>query len=139
VDDIISQDGWGIREFHGVEDASWESVPLADYQNHLTYVKSKKDAALLWVDTPSNIIGYRRARASCAPTVQDYTLKFLPLGAECQSQVRPLDIVITVHDGAMNTVNVMQNGVTLAATPLGAGKFVIKLDPSRGDATVTTR
>jgi len=53
--------------------------------------------------------------------------------------MRPLDVVITVHQGPMNALDVVQNGMTLPATSLGGGSFVVRLDPSLGDASVLAR
>jgi hypothetical protein len=84
VDDAISKGGWAIREFHGVQDASWETVPTTDYEAHLDYIKEKSHAAELWVDTPSTVGHYRFARQYCGtPTVDGALLGFPAPSAQC--------------------------------------------------------
>ncbi len=66
VDDAVSKGGWALRTFHGVEDTSWEQIPLLRYQGHLDYVKSLVDKGDLWVAGASDIIRYGMSRRSCA-------------------------------------------------------------------------
>ncbi|MEM7160498.1 MAG: polysaccharide deacetylase family protein [Myxococcota bacterium] len=63
VDDAIANQGWAVREFHGVADQSWESIPLPQYRAHLDNVAERVREGSLWVATPSAVLRWRRHRA----------------------------------------------------------------------------
>ena len=55
VDEAFSTKGWSVREVHGIDPddkamGGWEMVPIANYQAHLDYVKTKVDSGDLWVE-----------------------------------------------------------------------------------------
>ncbi|NTS76653.1 polysaccharide deacetylase family protein [Catenovulum sp. SM1970] len=70
LDDTIASGGFGLQYFHGVNDGSYHSVPLADYQTFLDYLKTKVDNGEVWLDTPENIIKYRNLRDECQAEVK---------------------------------------------------------------------
>ncbi|HWZ88217.1 MAG TPA: polysaccharide deacetylase family protein [Polyangiaceae bacterium] len=132
VDDAISQQGWAIRELHGVADASWEPIPLADYQAHLDYVKAKVDEGALWVDTPSTVGHYRFARQYCGvPSVNGAELRFPPPSSQCTANATALSVIVdTEIDTA--TLNASQNGNALPTQRLAANRFLVDVDPTLG-------
>lgn len=132
VDDAIAKGGWAIREFHGVGDGSWEAVPTPDYEAHLDYIKDKKDAGELWVDTPSRVQHYRFARDSCAmPKVEGAVLSYGVPTEQCKANAIPLSFVITTE---LDTpvLNAVQGGKTLPSKRLGEKRFLVDADPTLG-------
>ncbi len=134
VDDAIAQGGWAIREVHGVGDG-WEGVPTDVYTAHLTYIKSKVTAGDLWVDVPTEIIKYRRARDYCAPTVTDSTASFGTPSSDCTKYLTPLTLIIKPTDGSdPASLTATQGATPLTVTKIGMGTFQIDgVDPSSGD------
>jgi peptidoglycan/xylan/chitin deacetylase (PgdA/CDA1 family) len=135
VDDAIAQGGWAIREFHGVDDG-WEPVPSSVYGAHLDYVKDKASAGELWVENPTPIIRYRRARQHCTSTVTDHTLSFGSPSAACLKYAVPLSFTLTVNDTDPPALSATQGGSSLTVTKTGPGTFQVELDPTGGDVLV---
>ena len=136
VDDAISKGGWAIREFHGVQDTSWEMVPTPDYNAHLDYIKAKVDAGELWVDTPSTVGHYRFARQFCGtPTVDGAALSFGEPSAQCAANATQLSVIVqTELDSAV--LNATQAGKTVVAQRLGEKRFLVNVDPTLGRAVL---
>ena len=132
VDAAISQGGWAIRELHGIADMSWEPIPVADYQAHLDYVKSKVDDGSLWVDTPSVVGHYRFARQYCsAPTVNGAELSFAAPSSQCKANASVLTFIVdTEIDSA--TLTATQAGQTLPTQRLAAKHYLVDADPTLG-------
>lgn len=145
VDAAIANGGWANRTMHGVNDASWNSVPLAQYTAHLDYIKTKVDARLLWVATPSQILKYSKAREACKPSLSNETrgsvIQFASNDAECVKFATPLTLMIAgerkVAIQAGKPVPSLQSKVIyvngLAAAQ--AQTFLITVDPLAGPVT----
>lgn len=132
VDDAISKGGWAIREFHGVQDTSWESVPTVDYEAHLDYIKAKADAGELWVDAPSRVQHYRFAREFCAmPKVEGGVLGFVAPTEQCKANAIPLSFIVTTEVDTP-TLEATQAGEVLPSKRLGEKRFLIDADPTLG-------
>jgi len=69
VDLAIAEGKWGVREVHGVNDASYASIPLANYRNHCDYIKSKIEAGVLWNANASEVTTYLMQARAFVPTV----------------------------------------------------------------------
>jgi len=139
IDDVIAAGGWGLREMHGVGDTTWETVPTQNYKDHLAYVRSKVDAGLLWVDTPTTILKYHRARAACAPTARDGMLSFASASADCGKFAEPFDVVIDVASGSANSLTVTQSGVAIPGKSMSPSRFLVTVDPTKGDGRILTQ
>ena len=136
VDDAITKGGWAIREFHGVQDASWETVPTADYEAHLDYIKAKVDAGELWVDTPSKVGHYRFARQYCGlPSVMGGALEFASPSAECLANATPLSVIVQTELDTP-TMSATQAGKEVPSKRLAEKRFLVDIDPSQGRAIV---
>jgi hypothetical protein len=132
VDDAISKGGWAIREFHGVQDMSWETVPTADYEAHLDYIKHKSDAGQLWVDTPSTVGHYRFARQYCGlPEVEGGALRFVAPTAQCLSNATALSVLIQTEEDTP-VLSATQAGKDMPSKRLAERHFLVDLDPSKG-------
>ncbi|SMC16199.1 Carbohydrate binding domain-containing protein [Andreprevotia lacus DSM 23236] len=137
VDAAIAQGGWATRTMHGVSDNAtdgYEPVPVARYKAHLDYVKSKVDAGLLWVATPSSVIRYRFARDYCAPALSSNggQVDFPATDANCVKYATPLSLEFTV---AGNSVTLSQAGKVLTAKSLGNSVYRVDVLPTAGSVT----
>ena len=136
VDDAIAKGGWAVRELHGIQDSSWQSIPLADYLAHLDYIKAKQDEGALWVDTPTAVNHYRFARQFCgAPTVLGNALSFSMPSAQCTANATALSVLVTTAVDAP-VLSATQNGVPVASKRLGANRFVVDVHPMLGAVTL---
>ncbi|XZG71194.1 carbohydrate-binding protein [Chitinibacteraceae bacterium HSL-7] len=134
VDAAIAQGGWAVRTLHGVEDTSWESVPLARYTAHLDYVKTKVDSGELWMAPPTSVIRYRMTREHCAPTLSadQKQVTFAAQDATCLKYATPVSVRLSV---AGAEPSVWQNGQKLAAT-VKDGMLEVSADPLAGPLSV---
>jgi hypothetical protein len=137
VDAAIASGGWAVREFHGIEDSSWNSIPLADYQAHLDYLKGLVDVGTLWVATPSDVVRYRFARENCGvPAVTGASIEFSAPSADCTRFATALSVVVRTEID-VPALEVSQNGATAIALKLGPSEFALDIDPIAGSAAVT--
>lgn len=136
VDAAINAGGWATRTAHGVNDSSWETIPLARYTGHLDYVKSKVDAGLLWVATPSQVIRYRNARQYCLPVLNGTLngVTFNTSAAECQKYRSNITLQLNPIN-ATAPLTVTQAGKTLTAVKKN-GQFLVDVDPFAGPLTL---
>jgi stringent starvation protein B len=68
VSTTIAAGGYAIREFHGIDDASWGVMTRTNYENHLNFVKAQMDAKNLWSATASEVITYKMQRDAYQPS-----------------------------------------------------------------------
>jgi hypothetical protein len=119
---------------HGVNDESWEPVPLAEYVAHLDYVKAKVDSGELWMETPSLIIKYRRARDLCGlPEADGDLLRFTGQLEACSGYATPLSVVVSTQEDP-STLVAWQGDTALAWRKLGPRRFSVDVHPLLGDA-----
>jgi peptidoglycan/xylan/chitin deacetylase (PgdA/CDA1 family) len=143
VEDAIAGKGWAIRALTGFLDDrnAFQPMSLADYTAHLDHVRAKVDAGLLWVEGPTPVLKYRWAREKCAaPVVMGgNTLHFAEPSADCRTYATTLSyLVATADQSDPATLGVTQATGTVAARKLGPGRFVVDVDPTRGDAVLQT-
>lgn len=131
VDDAIAKGGWALRELHGVEDESWQAVPLADYRRHLDYLASLVQARALWVAGPTEVIRYRRAVRACgSPTVSRGSLSFPNAGTECAAAGSGLSVVLRAK--GLARMRARQGEVELPVTSLAPDLFLVDVAPLGG-------
>ncbi len=137
VDDAVASGSWAVRELHGVEDASWEPVPVAQYQAHLDHVKTLVDANQVWMEGPTTIIKYQRSVQLCgAPAVSASKLTFPSAGPDCARYSTPISVVVrTQVDVAM--LLAVQAGQSLVTKKLGPMQFLIDVAPAGGDVELS--
>jgi chitodextrinase/peptidoglycan/xylan/chitin deacetylase (PgdA/CDA1 family) len=141
VDAAINQGGWATRTMHGVNDGSWMSVPLAQYNKHLDYVKAKADAGLLWVAGPSSVIKYTYARDFCKATLTTThvsSVSFDTSAPECKKFATP----ITLQLYALSTsskLSARQKGKALNLLAGPANSYFVNVDPLAGAVTFSAQ
>ena len=151
VDESIAAHGWGVREFHGltpIDKDGWEAVSVADYRAHLDYIVAKGQSGALWVEGPSPILAYQRARdphRCAAPTITSTgsgagaTLHFPPQSTQpdCANDGTLVSYRIATTDGSdVPNLRIKQGDRELPAKRISAGHFVVDAAPSRGDAVL---
>jgi Polysaccharide deacetylase/Secretion system C-terminal sorting domain/PA14 domain len=62
VTDAINTQGYAIRELHGVSDASWGMITVANYRAHLNFVHQQMLAKKIWSGTLSEVVTYKMQR-----------------------------------------------------------------------------
>lgn len=120
LDAGISKQGWAVMTMHGVNDSSWNSVPLQQYTKHLDYVKAKVDAGVLWVAGPSEVLKYTYAREACKPILNaaQTVLTFDTSAADCVKNATPLTLKIS-KPAAVGQLYIEQAGQAITIKPLG--------------------
>jgi hypothetical protein len=141
VHNAIERNGFAIREFHGVstmdvppEDGSegFGPVPLRTYEAHLDFLVKAWKANLVWTSTPSTIVRYRQARRACTASVAGSTIVFGAPGAVCTRYATPISVIVrTAND--VPGLSALQQGAPVMVRKLGAGRFSVTADPTRGN------
>ena len=135
VDAAIAEGGWAVREFHGVEDSSWESVPLPEYTAHLDYVVDRIDAGELWLAPPTEVVHYRFAREACAPTAVGNTVQLDAPAPGCLDHPSLLTLRLSIPD-ATGEVTAEQDGQPRPVVDLGANEYLVDLANTGGPLTL---
>ena len=127
----IDAGGYALREFHDVHDVtnnapSWGSMKLADYTNHLDYVKLQIDNGNLWSATASEVITYKMQRDAyqsevvyTAATGQVNVNFSLKQGASINTSVLKTPVTVNVNLSTLpitNTYTVTQNNESVDFT-----------------------
>ena len=131
----LHQQGWGMRVFHSVADNYYESVPLADFQQHLDQVQSLSNSGQLWLANASDVLKYRFTREYCplkpAQTVAQGTLlSFDNASAGCRKYATPITLEFS---NASRPLEVLQAGKALPLTTVAAGVYRVSVDPLAGN------
>ncbi|NTS76652.1 polysaccharide deacetylase family protein [Catenovulum sp. SM1970] len=114
LDETIAQGGFGLQYFHGVNDNSYHSVPLADYQTFLDYLKVKVDNNEVWLDTPENIIKYLTVKDNCQAEITaipfGYVIDFdTNINRGCHTGDLPLTLNMKVHKKVAKITSLNEN------------------------------
>jgi hypothetical protein len=136
VDRAVASGGWALREMHGVGDGSWGNVSQSMWTSHLDYVVSLRNAGKVWMAGPSTVIKYKHIRqgACGAPQLAGNTLTFSGrASATCARYATVVSVVLQ----SSTSVSATQGGTALEVLSKGAGRWIVNLDPTRGDVTIT--
>ena len=130
VDDTLELGGWGVRECHGVEDGSWEPVPLAEYRAHLDHVRAKVHERLLWMAPPSTVLRYQLARSRCgAPLIAEHRVS-IAADEACLKLATPLTLALQVAGDSPRIV--VHSEELELPTRLGpSGEWLVDIKPGQ--------
>jgi len=130
ADQAVSAGSFVFVNLHGIADASYEPVPLNTWVAHLDHLKTLVDSYDLWVDNPTEIVKYNRAKALCGtPTLNGNVLTFTGAQAGCDKYVTGLTIKLSVESGVAD-LNPSQDGKSLSTRRLSANTLLInEVDP----------
>jgi peptidoglycan/xylan/chitin deacetylase (PgdA/CDA1 family) len=130
--------GWAVREFHTVvgegqqaEPAWFGPIPISTYERHLDFLVEARRRNLLWIDTPSTVLDYRRARAACRATVDGPRIVFDASHPDCRRYATPLSVVVST-DAALPGLAAKQGRGAVDVRKLGPGVFSVTADPTGG-------
>lgn len=141
----IDNAGWAIRELHGVQDASWGSVPVGDYRSHMDFCKSKQDIGDLWCATTSEVISYQTQRKSYTLSVSsnipsgEITIDFVNNNPDLKTalQICPLTLNVDV-DGMAGIFEVFQNGTQITDVSRVGDIITFNADAEGGTVILTS-
>ena len=125
VDQAVTAGGYTIREFHGIEDGSWAAMTVANYTDHLNYVKTQMDNGNIWSATTTEAITYKIQRDAFQPVASrsnltgDITVSFNTLKTIDPSVLRtPVTVNVNLN-GITGNFNVTQIGTPIPSTRTG--------------------
>lgn len=126
----VASGAFAFRNLHGIADESFETVPLAQWHEHLDYIKILSDRYDLWVDTPTAIVRYSRSKALCGiPVIENGVLTFVGALPGCEEYVTGLTVNV-IFDDELTGLSPMQNNVTLDTRELTSNSWLIEnVDP----------
>src|SRR6185436_8580635 len=125
ITDAIAAGGWANQETHGVQDGSWETFPLADYQAHLDFVKQHVDNGDLWNATPTRVVRYIMSyNGSGAAQVSGNVLSF-PSANILDRYDSPISVALT-YANPPSSLTATQGTQALPVTKTAGGKFIIE-------------
>ncbi len=126
VDQAISSGRYAVREFHGVGDGSWSALSVADYTNHLNYVKAKIDSGFLWSATATEAIYYKMLRdayqtqTTYSSATGDITVNFNNIQTiDAKILSNPITLNISLN-GLTGNYYLTQNNATIPSTRSGS-------------------
>ena len=134
----IERGGWALREFHSVmpegadpSQHGFGPIDLTSYRKHLAFLRDAWDKGLLWTAPPSTIVRYRHARTACTASVSGDMITFDTSSAECTKYATPISVIVTTATDVPR-VDGTQGGAPVVSRKLGANRFSITADPTKG-------
>lgn len=141
INTAISDGKWCQCMFHGVEDDSYDSAPLEDFQAHLDFCKSKVDAGDLWMAPVEPVIQYIKVRENLTAAVDhsntDSMVITLTVGGSLDSALyaTPITFIIETPSGYSN-IGVVQNDVQVTHEEISDNTIHVHANPFNGELTV---
>jgi hypothetical protein len=142
VDQAIAAGGYAMREFHGIADGSWGAMTVANYTNHLDYVRTQMNNGNLWSATATEAITYKMQRDAYQPnavysaTNSTITVSFASLKTIDPSVLRtPITLNISLN-GIVGNFNVSQNGAAIPSVKTG-NIVAVNVYPHQGNIVLT--
>lgn len=135
LDAAVAQGGWAVRELHGVQDASWESVPRDCYTRHLDDVVALATAGELWMAPPAEVIRYRVLRdlvtLELVPGRLHVSLPAVLPDMLARDAGTRITAILRRPEGVSLPTAWQQDG-EVAVRALDAQRFCVDLDPFAG-------
>ncbi len=141
VDLAIAQQKWGMRELHGVGDASWGSVPVVNYRAHLDYVRSKMLTNDIWMATATEVTTYKMQAQNFIPTTT-YSAPNQEIRITWNSPAIDLtdlrsNVTLNVNlDGLTGYTYIYQNNVQITQYTVASGVLSFNVFPHQGEITI---
>ncbi|MEY4934068.1 MAG: hypothetical protein RIS64_427 [Bacteroidota bacterium] len=144
VQTAVSAGGYAMREVHGVGDASWASVSVADYRAHLDFVKGHIAAGNLWSATASEAITYKIQKDTYTPSVvYNATAKTLTIHFAGTSTIHsnlfktPLTINLSLNGLVLNGNLTVKQGTETLNAKVNATQIVVNAYPHKGSIIIS--
>lgn len=141
VDMAIAQQKWGMRELHGVGDASWGSVSVVNYRAHLNYVRSKMLTNDIWMATATEVTTYKMQTQHFIPTTS-YSSLNQEIKITWNTPAIDLtdlrsNVTINVNlDGLTGYTYIYQNNVRITQYTLTSGLLSFNAFPHQGEIKI---
>ncbi len=147
LDDVVQAGGWGMREFHGVNDPSWGVVSETDYRTFINAMKTYVDNNELWAATVSQVISYIKQRQIYTPSAS-FTNQIISVDFSNSNNfnmdeylgARTYTSPVTVRVDASNHPNnytITQNGVEITDYIKNGNIYLINIYPDKGSITMS--
>jgi len=138
LDAAEASGGWALRELHGIDGDLWGAIPAADYLAHLDDVAARIGRGTIWMDTPTQVVRYRHARAACGlPTVSGSALTYEAQG-ECLTFATTVTLRVLVESDPGGVV-AEQDGVVMPSRKVGGGEFYVDMAVDGGALVLAER
>src|SRR3989339_285890 len=136
VSSAVSQGGWALRETHGVQDASWNPVPIDTFRAHLDFCRQEIDNGNLWMAPAQTVLKYIYERKNYAVSVQNANVsqfEILFQGNAMDSSIYDLPLTLLVKLPVnYDSVEVVQGGTILNIVRLNPDSIMFNANPFRG-------
>ena len=143
VDYPINYTGWALQYNHGVNDSSWESIPLDVFIEYADHLAKRRDAGDIWVATPETVTKYHQATIACtlkAPIALPHATLY-QVDTESVACQRHLTAVTAIIDLLAPVTRVLQAGQPLEhswtkATDHVPAQLMVNFNPAAGELLV---
>ena len=150
VDYAITNDAWVNREMHNVGSSGWGYISVADYRNHLNYLKSKVNSNELWVGTVSEVLTYQMQKLKYTPTtsynanLKEINITWNNPSFNVANYLQPLQVKSPVTmkvflDGLTGNFSITQNGNTLNQTRIENNYLYFDAYPHNGPIKISVQ
>ncbi len=150
IDNIITNNLYGNREFHNVGNSGWGHVKVDAYRAHMNYLKEKVEARELWVGTVSEIFTYQIQKINYTPnaqyssSTQQIVVSWSQPNFNVANYLSPLQIkspitlnvdITKISDRSELTIS--QNGNTITDFRIDGNTLITNVYPHEGDITIS--
>ncbi|MFZ9848368.1 MAG: carbohydrate-binding protein [Flavobacteriales bacterium] len=133
---------------HNLGSSGWGYISVADYRNHLNYLKSKVNSNELWVGTVSEVLTYQMQKLKYTPTtsynsnLKEINISWNTPSFNVANYLQPLQVKspVTIKvflDGLTGNFTITQNGNTLNQTRIENNYLYFDAYPHNGDIKIS--
>jgi hypothetical protein len=144
VQQAVVAGGYAMREVHGVNDASWASVSVADYRAHMDFVKGHISVGNLWSATASEAITYKIQKDAYTPTVvynaaaKTLTVNFAGASTVNSSLFKtPVTINVNLNGLALGGNLTVKQGAETLTAKIGTTQITVNAYPHKGSIIIS--
>jgi PA14 domain/Secretion system C-terminal sorting domain/Polysaccharide deacetylase len=140
----IATGGYSVQELHGIDDASWASVTLANYRSHLNLVKDKINSGDIWASTLGEVTSYKTQRTAYTPsaaynaTAKQVTVRFTTNQSVNTAVLKsPVTTNVGLSGLTYTTLTITQNGLPITDFKVTASGLAINAYPHQGSLVIS--
>jgi hypothetical protein len=144
VQQAVVSGGYAMREVHGVGDASWASVSVADYRAHMDFVKGHIAVGNLWSATASEAITYKMQKDAYTPTVvynavaKTLTINFAGTSSVNSSLFKtPITINLNLNGLVLGGNLTVKQGVETLNAKVSTTQITVNAYPHKGSIIIS--
>lgn len=140
LDTAIAIGGWSIQEMHSVADKEpwgWGHITIAKYRALCDYAKSKVDAGLLWIETPTAVIKYIMTNNQAGDAVlTNNTISFSTPDKIDKRYATDITLIIKTSMNPKEIVGT-QGNVVIIARKVDRNQYLLDVNPLMGDIVLS--